>query len=157
MLFTMFCCLGLIVTFVGIFFRGPGYTFVIPYVTSPGPPLRPMTATSKDHAIMSNYQVELDRQAGRADQGGHQVAAQAAGPGPVAPPADARARSGPAIGLWLLEVTAGHARRSPWPNLKGGFGAPITIGDLDDGQAPELARCRSTRASRPTTPRRARS
>src|SRR6478752_4893983 len=36
MLFTMFCCLGLIVTFVGIFFRGPGYTFVIPYVTSPG-------------------------------------------------------------------------------------------------------------------------
>ena len=36
MLFTMFCILGLIVTFVGIFFRGPGYTFVIPYVTSPG-------------------------------------------------------------------------------------------------------------------------
>ena len=36
MLFTMFCCLGLIVTFVGIFFRGPGYSFVIPYVTSPG-------------------------------------------------------------------------------------------------------------------------
>jgi len=36
MLFTMFCILGLIVTFVGIFFRGPGYTFVIPYVTTPG-------------------------------------------------------------------------------------------------------------------------
>jgi len=36
MLFTMFCALGLIVTFVGIFFRGPGYTFVIPYVTTPG-------------------------------------------------------------------------------------------------------------------------
>jgi menaquinol-cytochrome c reductase cytochrome b/c subunit len=36
MLFTMFCCLGLIITFIGIFFRGPGYTFVIPYVTSPG-------------------------------------------------------------------------------------------------------------------------
>ncbi len=36
MLFTMFCILGLILTFVGIFFRGPGYTFVIPYVTSPG-------------------------------------------------------------------------------------------------------------------------
>ena len=36
MLFTFFCCLGLIVTFVGIFFRGPGYTLVIPYVTSPG-------------------------------------------------------------------------------------------------------------------------
>ena len=26
MLFTMFCILGLIVTFVGTFFRGPGYT-----------------------------------------------------------------------------------------------------------------------------------
>ena len=25
-----------------------------------------------------------------------------------------------------------------WPNLTGGFGAPIAIGDLDDGQAPEL-------------------
>jgi quinol-cytochrome oxidoreductase complex cytochrome b subunit len=36
MLFTFFCILGLTVTFVGIFFRGPGYTFVIPYVTSPG-------------------------------------------------------------------------------------------------------------------------
>jgi menaquinol-cytochrome c reductase cytochrome b/c subunit len=36
MLFTMFCILGLTVTFVGIFFRGPGYTFVIPYMTSPG-------------------------------------------------------------------------------------------------------------------------
>src|SRR3954468_14305314 len=36
MLFTFFCILGLIVTFVGIFFRGPGYTFVIPYITSPG-------------------------------------------------------------------------------------------------------------------------
>ncbi len=36
MLFTMFCILGLVLTFIGIFFRGPGYTFVIPYVTSPG-------------------------------------------------------------------------------------------------------------------------
>src|SRR5512135_3182825 len=31
-LFTMFCILGLFVTFVGIFFRGPGYAFVIPYL-----------------------------------------------------------------------------------------------------------------------------
>jgi hypothetical protein len=36
MLFTMVCSLGLIITFIGIFFRGPGYTFVIPYITSPG-------------------------------------------------------------------------------------------------------------------------
>jgi quinol---cytochrome c reductase cytochrome c subunit, bacillus type len=32
-LFSLFCTLGLFVTFVGIFFRGPGYSFVIPYLT----------------------------------------------------------------------------------------------------------------------------
>ena len=32
MLFTLFCILGLTLTFVGIFFRGPGYSFVIPYL-----------------------------------------------------------------------------------------------------------------------------
>ena len=32
MLFSLFCILGLFVTFVGIFFRGPGYAFVIPYL-----------------------------------------------------------------------------------------------------------------------------
>jgi hypothetical protein len=31
-LFTLFAGLGLFVTFVGIFFRGPGYAFVIPYL-----------------------------------------------------------------------------------------------------------------------------
>ena len=31
-LFSLFCVLGLFVTFVGIFFRGPGYSFVIPYL-----------------------------------------------------------------------------------------------------------------------------
>jgi hypothetical protein len=31
-LFSLFCILGLFVTFVGIFFRGPGYAFVIPYL-----------------------------------------------------------------------------------------------------------------------------
>jgi menaquinol-cytochrome c reductase cytochrome b/c subunit len=36
MLFTMLLVLGLVLTFIGIFFRGPGYTFVIPYVTAPG-------------------------------------------------------------------------------------------------------------------------
>jgi len=35
-LFSLFCILGLVVTFVGIFFRGPGYAFVIPYVTTNG-------------------------------------------------------------------------------------------------------------------------
>ena len=36
MLFTFFCILGLVVTFIGIFFRGPGYSFVIPFVNTPG-------------------------------------------------------------------------------------------------------------------------
>jgi quinol-cytochrome oxidoreductase complex cytochrome b subunit len=31
-LFTMFCALGLVVTFIGIFFRGPGYAFTLPWV-----------------------------------------------------------------------------------------------------------------------------
>jgi quinol-cytochrome oxidoreductase complex cytochrome b subunit len=31
-LFTLFCILGLTVTFIGIFFRGPGYSFVVPYL-----------------------------------------------------------------------------------------------------------------------------
>ncbi len=35
-LFTFFCILGLVLTFFGILFRGPGYNFIIPYVTAPG-------------------------------------------------------------------------------------------------------------------------
>ena len=35
-LFTMLLIVGLALTFVGIFFRGPGYSFIIPYVTAPG-------------------------------------------------------------------------------------------------------------------------
>jgi len=31
-LFTLFCALGLVVTFLGIFFRGPGYAFTLPWV-----------------------------------------------------------------------------------------------------------------------------
>jgi hypothetical protein len=41
-----------------------------------------------------------------------------------------RAAIGTGIGLWLLEVTAGTLAFA-WPNLSGGFGAPIQIGDLD--------------------------
>ncbi len=37
---------------------------------------------------------------------------------------------GTGIGLWLFEVTAGTLGFA-WPNLKGGFGAPVKIGDLD--------------------------
>jgi len=31
-LFTLFCALGLIITFIGIFFRGPGYAFTLPWI-----------------------------------------------------------------------------------------------------------------------------
>ncbi len=31
-LFTFFCALGLVLTFLGIFFRGPGYAFTLPWV-----------------------------------------------------------------------------------------------------------------------------
>jgi len=41
-----------------------------------------------------------------------------------------RVALGTGIGLWLFEVTAGTLGFA-WPNLKGGFGAPIKIGDLD--------------------------
>ena len=41
-----------------------------------------------------------------------------------------RGSLGAAMGLWLLEVTAGTLAFA-WPNLSGGFGAPIQIGDLD--------------------------
>jgi cytochrome b6-f complex iron-sulfur subunit len=40
-----------------------------------------------------------------------------------------RTALGTGIGLWLLEVLAGTVAFA-WPNLKGGFGAPIVIGDL---------------------------
>ena len=32
-LFTLFCSLGLVLTFLGIFFRGPGYAFTLPWIS----------------------------------------------------------------------------------------------------------------------------
>ena len=49
---------GLIVTFVGIFFRGPGYTLRHPVRDHPRPPLRPVTAPRRIQRAMSNYHVE---------------------------------------------------------------------------------------------------
>jgi cytochrome b6-f complex iron-sulfur subunit len=40
---------------------------------------------------------------------------------------------GTGVGLWLFEVTAGTLGFA-WPNLKGGFGAPIKIGDYNTVQ-----------------------
>jgi cytochrome b6-f complex iron-sulfur subunit len=42
-----------------------------------------------------------------------------------------RGALGAGVGLWLLEVTAGTIGFI-WPNLRGGFGAPIEIGTLED-------------------------
>jgi menaquinol-cytochrome c reductase cytochrome b/c subunit len=33
LLFTLFCGLGLVLTFLGIFFRGPGYAFTLPWIS----------------------------------------------------------------------------------------------------------------------------
>ena len=60
------------------------------------------------------------------------------------------------VGLWLLEVTAGTVGFL-WPNLQGKFGGQVKIGTFDEVRSPATRACRSTRASRPTTPRRARS
>jgi len=32
-LFSLFCGLGLVVTFIGIFFRGPGYAYTVPWIS----------------------------------------------------------------------------------------------------------------------------
>jgi cytochrome b6-f complex iron-sulfur subunit len=42
-----------------------------------------------------------------------------------------RTSLGAAVGLWLLEITAGTVGFL-WPNLQGGFGGKVKIGTLDD-------------------------
>ena len=42
-----------------------------------------------------------------------------------------RGALGATVGLWLLEISAGTIGFI-WPSLRGGFGAPIEIGSLDD-------------------------
>lgn len=42
-----------------------------------------------------------------------------------------RGALGATVGLWLLELSAGTIGFI-WPNLRGGFGAPIEIGTFDD-------------------------
>ena len=56
------------------------------------------------------------------------------------------------IGLWLIEVTAGSLGFL-WPNLEGKFGGEVVDRHARRRQDRELRRCRSTRASRPTTRR----
>jgi cytochrome b6-f complex iron-sulfur subunit len=45
-----------------------------------------------------------------------------------------RTSLGAAVGLWVLEITAGTVGFL-WPNLQGGFGGKVKIGTLDDVKA----------------------
>ena len=114
------------------------------------------TPSRRNPASHEQLPRRTDRQARRPDQGGASSRCASSRSRACRAGSSCAPRSGTGIGLWLLEVTAGTLGFA-WPNLKGGFGAPIKIGDLDDGQARRTRRCRSTRASRPTTRRRARS
>ena len=67
----------------------PGLHVRDPVRDQPRPPFRPVM-TSRRIPAHEQLPRRADRQARRPDQGGDQVAAQAAGPGPVAAPADAR-------------------------------------------------------------------
>ena len=90
-LFSLFCVLGLFVTFVGIFFRGPGYSFVIPYLSSSrsGRPASTSPSDPDRHA-MSNYQVEPADKPQALTTEALKAAPPRAGPGHLAPRAAAR-------------------------------------------------------------------
>ena len=63
---------------------------------------------------------------------------------------------GAGVALWLLEISAGTIGFI-WPNLASGFGGKLPIGTLEEVKIGQLRRCRSSRASRPTSRSRARS
>ena len=79
---------------------------------------------------MSNYQVEpIDRPKALAPEAIKSLRrAQVKG---VSRRQLLRYSLGGAVGLWLLEVTAGTLG-FVWPNLSGGFGSKVKIGTLDD-------------------------
>ena len=136
-LFTLFCILGLVVTFVGIFFRGPGYAFVIPYLTffPIGAPASTSPSDRTRTRRMSNYQVEpadkpqaLTKEALKALR--HE---QVQG---MSRRQLLRGSLGGGVGLWLLEVTAGTLGFL-WPNLQGRLRRPGQDRDLRRRQAGE--------------------
>ena len=141
-LFTLFCALGLILTFVGIFFRGPGYSFVIPYLPFFENSIDAASTSPSEHREghdqrMSNYHVEpADRPQALSSEAikslrPHQVKGISrrqllrysigGGDGRLA-----------ARGHW--PGTIGFI----WPNLSGGFGGKVRIGTLERHQAREL-------------------
>lgn len=79
---------------------------------------------------MSNYQVEPADKPGAVT--GQAIKALRASPVEgVSRRQLLRQSLGAGIGLWLVEVSAGTLGFL-WPNLVGGFGAPVKIGTLDD-------------------------
>src|SRR3954466_8465802 len=97
---------------------------------SPAPVfISPCDDPSKDHPSMSNYHVELiDKPAALTKEAIKALRkTQVQG---LSRRQLMRTAIGTGVGLWLLEVTAGTLGFI-WPNLAGGFGAPIKIGDLD--------------------------
>ena len=129
-LFTLFCILGLVLTFVGIFFRGPGYTFVIPYVTSARHALLPVT--TPEGSSHEQLPRRTGRQAPGPDEGGDQGAPQASRSRACRAVSCCGSPSAPASGLWLLEVTRGHVALRLAEPRRAASAALIKIGTLDD-------------------------
>ena len=94
---------GLVITFLGAFFRGPGYNFIVPWT-------RPfLRAVVKDEITrdMGNWKLARWQEPQTLTRGG--AARDAQGPArPACRGAQLIRRSiGAAVGLWLLEVTGG--------------------------------------------------
>ena len=104
---------------------------------------------------MSNYHVEPADQSARPDEGGDQVAAQGAGPGPVPPPADAR-RAGGGRRALHARGAGRHGSRSPGRACAAGSAASSRSARSTTSR-PRTTRCRSPTGSRRTSRRRARS
>ena len=137
MLFTLFCMPRTDRDVRRHLLPRPGLHVRHPVRDQPRPPLRPVTALEGTSA-MSNYHVEpIDKPAGP-DQGGDQVAAQAAGPGHLAPPAacaarDRHRRSGCGCSRSPPARSASCGRTS-----RAASAAPIDDRRPRHGQAPEL-------------------
>ena len=122
---------------------GPGLHVRHPVRDRPRRPLRPVTRFPKGPRRDEQLPRRTGRQARRPDQGGDQVAAQGAGPGHLAPAADAHRARGRASACGCSRSRAGHDRlhlAEPDGRLRGA--------DRDrharDRQGPELDPARSS-------------
>ena len=162
-LFTLFCILGLVVTFVGDLLPRPGLLVRDPVRDHERAPLRALTpGQSQAFPFVSQGPSTDEQLSGRArgsaaspHQAGHQVAAREGRPGPVATAAAAhlarrRRRSLAARGDAPAR-SASSGRTSPAASAAASGSA------RSRSSSSRTAPSRSTRASRPTCPRRARS